>query len=1112
MKNEKNKAIQTSLNLNQSKKNKESSPKKQLNYSFTKEFINTISVNEEDEENNQDNNSNSTLAKSHFGLGNFIKMQEEILGECNEVSSTVLDEKIKRNICAKGIDIRKIKTFVNHNDIDVKDIETNNIIENDDFLKIREIPEISKEEFYKMKDNLLDDNYLEELKTFILDFKYTVNSANPTIAIGSLFPLERLVESGFNNDSDFIDEMIKKFNLYETYVFNYRTIKGDGNCYYRAVMFRYFEILILNKEVSLLRNIIFDMKDSFYSNEITSRKEIKMNTVFKAELPLKIMIIILDLVKKNNIELAHLIFLKSLLICPIFDFGLIFYFRYIIYNYIRENEDKLYLKNFPIKISNLLPSKYETEDGQFLFNSFYQNYVLKMFMDAEKIIIYLTPFILGINLDIIIFEDESDIIKKINYDGKPKYFFDEKIFLINRKNHYELLYTQKDNKNYEALFNKYINNDFLKSSAIINELNKKNNFIKNQNKSMNINKNSNSIKIRNNNSLNVRNNMNVNKNYFKRCNIPDDITEMYQNDNYIKSSNIINNSSNNIKYINKNHNYLRGSYNNNLSIPNKMNEINENTYLRSSYNNNINFRNNINEINDNKNMQEISKPIIRKKNKIKKSMKQQPFNTIEINTKDYSNINKGEKFKKIKNTMDEKNQNMIRFQTMEIISDRNKINFFENENDDEDLEKETMGLTEKKRNIILDESIKNENPSKGVRSVKRVKKKKIISRYNTNNNLLLNEEKPTSSVDEENNNNINNYNYTNSERSKTIIINNQNSNMDTFNKIITKKKIVKRKKRKENENIETYENNANNIKEELSEKRTNTSSNISSKNGENKKNNKGQNTIKLLKKICEKCSDNYKIRKSDKIFFNLCYKCAENEITEQIYEVYLRYLASCLKNEYENEEIKNKFNSLIKNEININEKSVSIENCISQLCIYSPPKKTGFDIIYKNIINEVKQNCCLICYHKLEENTDHQFTIPCGCRFCSYTHFEFYFKDKKPIKKDKEYICYCSYVYEIKDIYSLGQIFLDFSNKFLRKTVIEYLNYILESQCCVCQSKEIFMKRVRYEDNKENDEKTFARYKELKHCFCKSCSEKIKNKEQFECKICNKVHILSIKK
>jgi len=104
------------------------------------------------------------------------------------------------------------------------------------------------------------------------------------------------------------------------------------------------------------------------------------------------------------------------LICPIYDFGLILYFRYIMNNYIKENEDKLYLQNFPIKIGNSLPSKYETEKGEFLFDSFYQNYFLKMFNDAEKIIIYLTPFVIGINLDIILFYDESEIIKKINYE------------------------------------------------------------------------------------------------------------------------------------------------------------------------------------------------------------------------------------------------------------------------------------------------------------------------------------------------------------------------------------------------------------------------------------------------------------------------------------------------------------------------------------------------------------------------------------------------------------------------------------------------------------------------------------------------------------------------
>ena len=77
-------------------------------------------------------------------------------------------------------------------------------------------------------------------------------------------------------------------------------------------MFRYFEIIILNKEIPFLRNIIFDMKKSFISDEIMSRKEIKMTSI-QEELPLKIMIIILDLIQNNNVESAHYIFLKSLL-------------------------------------------------------------------------------------------------------------------------------------------------------------------------------------------------------------------------------------------------------------------------------------------------------------------------------------------------------------------------------------------------------------------------------------------------------------------------------------------------------------------------------------------------------------------------------------------------------------------------------------------------------------------------------------------------------------------------------------------------------------------------------------------------------------------------------
>jgi hypothetical protein len=42
---------------------------------------------------------------------------------------------------------------------------------------------------------------------------------------------------------------------------------------------------------------------------------------------------------------------------------MIFYFRYLLYEYIKLNGYKLYSKEFSVKIGNLLPSEYETESG-----------------------------------------------------------------------------------------------------------------------------------------------------------------------------------------------------------------------------------------------------------------------------------------------------------------------------------------------------------------------------------------------------------------------------------------------------------------------------------------------------------------------------------------------------------------------------------------------------------------------------------------------------------------------------------------------------------------------------------------------------------------------------
>jgi hypothetical protein len=39
----------------------------------------------------------------------------------------------------------------------------------------------------------------------------------------------------------------------EKNIFRWRSIKGDGNCYYRAVIFSYLEDLILDKNILMLK-------------------------------------------------------------------------------------------------------------------------------------------------------------------------------------------------------------------------------------------------------------------------------------------------------------------------------------------------------------------------------------------------------------------------------------------------------------------------------------------------------------------------------------------------------------------------------------------------------------------------------------------------------------------------------------------------------------------------------------------------------------------------------------------------------------------------------------------------------------------------------------------
>ena len=496
------------------------------------------------------------------------------------------------------------------------------------------------------------------------------------------------------------------------------------------------------------------------------------------------------------------------------------------------------------------------------------------------------------------------------------------------------------------------------------------------------------------------------------------------------------------------------------------------------------------------------------------------------------------------------------------VKNRKRINNKENEKsdeiDDEEATKETSMAYSEKNRIIKEENKNNiiNNSITGIFKKKIYKKNAKITGMNKTKSFKYKSLACDDTIKKT-------YYTIIDEKTNNILLNKYSSNLENSSSINTEKKIKKRKiiKTKENENdynINDSENHSVHKKQKPKVSSTGkrferiATENSRFKITENKniseiftnepkitsltlENGKEKKKVLVIGFECEKCHKPDGIRqKKDKIF-GICKECAKKEILENFCNKYLEYIKECLLHDYDNNMLLSKFNDILKSEVVINRKSITIENSIVQLSKYKnvitkknqdgePNAENAnteiFINLYKNIFDEVKKSICLVCCHRMENKTDKQVIIPCGCQFCSETHLEYYFREKKSIIKNKEYkefMCYCTYKYSLKNMYDLGIFFSKFDNKAinkLKKNVMEYFNCILMKQCCACENKEIIFNKIRYKDkekdeNSQNEEKEeiLSGYKELKHFFCKICTEKIKEKEKFLCKICDKEHI-----
>jgi hypothetical protein len=275
--------------------------------------------------------------------------------------------------------------------------------------------------------------------------------------IGDISTLEYLVEKAFGFDKNKINKITSKIVELKPLIYKWRKIMGDGNCFYRAIMFSYIENLIFDRNIYLLRLICIEVNTIFNDsnplmNKFSSELKKKYSKVERIFFDTMMLICdIVDLNEKKHIKKAYEVLFQVWNEYKEFDLIMIKYLRYKIYEYISQNKDKIVSKEFNSKVKDLIPEKY-IKDDSYKFDEFYQQELLEIYKDAESITICIIPFVLKVDVTILPYDFENTN----NNQNVFKCFLPDKhkIVLLLRKGHYDLIYS----KEYFDKFYKYLTN------------------------------------------------------------------------------------------------------------------------------------------------------------------------------------------------------------------------------------------------------------------------------------------------------------------------------------------------------------------------------------------------------------------------------------------------------------------------------------------------------------------------------------------------------------------------------------------------------------------------------------------------------------------------------
>ena len=561
-----------------------------------------LKSNEESNNSNKNscNNSNK-ISNNNLNINNNIDniIQNDALVDESIIPLNREDNQDLMSI-GPNVDIEKIVKNLEYGEV--------SMIE-EDYLEVVPLQEVSDDEIFRN----INMNEMEKEKDNWIKFKYEEK------IIRKIYEMEKLFENR-NINENIMNKLIKELDKKNEIIFAWREMQHRSDSFYRSVVFNFLEEIILTKNKKMFKIFINELNKNIENNYFRNRLNLYKLDAIKVKLDLIIIYNILFNAKDKPIDKAHMIFMKMYNSDKNFDRVLNLNLKFLIYNYISSNENKIYTQEKNVNIGKFLPKNYKIGE-KYLFKEFYDNSLLRLEKEAETIAVYVLPFILRKDLYIYLFDGNYinhvwvHTSEKENQEFLPLrlFYFNNSYYVIYGKKYiscFKNIFFYYWNTNRDSnLFNMINSNNKKKSENILddidnfdlkkisqvsfNELMNQNNKFNNQNNNINYKQGNNTV----NNNINYNNynhnkyNPNNNKNNNGNNNI---YNNNYLNINDYQKSNV----SNNYKLNQMNNNYQNNNNaytNNNNYISNNNNNLNYNNYVKQkSTNENINVNININ--------------------------------------------------------------------------------------------------------------------------------------------------------------------------------------------------------------------------------------------------------------------------------------------------------------------------------------------------------------------------------------------------------------------------------------------------------------------------------------------------------------------------------------